>query len=109
MPSSNEFASSGRSVFNHPRSAPPPPSATSRSTTPEGFVLPQIPPSHDPLIVTHDAYGHRQLPHVSDSPLSVDDIRVMKLIECRSAVRPFSVPFFSSSNLYLWLDPSQVL
>ncbi|KAJ7113787.1 hypothetical protein C8R44DRAFT_881375 [Mycena epipterygia] len=88
MPSSNESASSGRSVFNHPRPAPPPPPATSRSTTPEGFVLPQIPPSHDPLIVTHDAYGHRQLPHVSDSPLRVDDIRVLKLIEHRSAIRP---------------------
>ncbi|KAJ7738034.1 hypothetical protein DFH07DRAFT_966186 [Mycena maculata] len=86
MPSSNESASSGRSAFCHPRPAPPTP--ISRSATPEGFVVPRIPPSDDPLIISHDAHGHRQLPRVSNSPLSVEDARVKKLIEYQSVIRP---------------------
>jgi hypothetical protein len=66
--------------------APPPPSTCSARLTPEGFVLPPIPPTNKPLFVTHDAHGHRQLPTVSDTPLPVDDTRVRHLVEYNPAV-----------------------
>ncbi|KAJ7161901.1 hypothetical protein C8R43DRAFT_947407 [Mycena crocata] len=89
--SSAESAGSGRSFFEHPRPAPSLPTSScrsARSTTPEGFVLPIIPPVDDPLVVTYDAHGHRQLPRVSDTPLAVDDSRVMQLIEYNPAPYP---------------------
>ncbi|KAJ7159277.1 hypothetical protein C8R43DRAFT_994315 [Mycena crocata] len=88
--SSNYSADSGRSFFDHPRPAPPPPSVASSSSrsTPEGFVLPLIPPSNDPLVVTYDSRGHRQFPRVSDTPLHVDDTRVLKLVEHHPQVIP---------------------
>ncbi|KAF7358326.1 hypothetical protein MVEN_00882100 [Mycena venus] len=88
--SSNDSNDSGRSIFDHPRPAPPPPPPSLRSarSTPEGFALPQVPPPNDPLFVSHDARGHRQLPRVSDAPLHVDDIRVTRLIEHNPAPLP---------------------
>jgi hypothetical protein len=50
-------------------------------------VVPVLPPANDPLVVSYDIRGHRQLPRVSDAPLSVDDGRVMKLIEHHPMVR----------------------
>jgi hypothetical protein len=87
--SSDNSADSGRSFFDHPRQAPLPPMPASRSarSTPEGFVLPVVPLVNDPLIVTRDAHGHHQLPHVSDSPLGVDDGRVMRLVQYHPMVR----------------------
>ncbi|KAJ7307923.1 hypothetical protein DFH08DRAFT_491445 [Mycena albidolilacea] len=87
-PSSYDSNDSGRSFFDHPRPAPPPPSARSARSTPEGFVLPRIPPTNDPLFVTHDAHGHRVLPRVSDTPLHVDDTRVRRLVEFNPAPVP---------------------
>ncbi|KAJ7144756.1 hypothetical protein C8R43DRAFT_1130475 [Mycena crocata] len=88
--SSNSSGDSCHSFFDHPRPAPPPPSVASHSTrsTPEGFVLPLIPPAVDPLVVNYDSRGHRQLPRVSDSPLPVDDTRVLRLIEQLPQVSP---------------------
>ncbi|KAJ7847287.1 hypothetical protein B0H13DRAFT_1907363 [Mycena leptocephala] len=88
--SSDNSADSSRSFFDHPHQAPLPPTPASRSarSTPEGFILPVVPPVNDPLIVTRDAHGHRQLPHVSDSPLGVDDGRVMRLVQ----YHPMAVP-----------------
>ncbi|KAJ7143220.1 hypothetical protein C8R43DRAFT_1124456 [Mycena crocata] len=88
--SSDSSSASARSFFDHPRPAPPPPTSSIRSTrsTPEGFVLPSIPPANDPLVVSYDAHGHRQLPRVSDSPLAVDDGRVLKLVEHQPMVVP---------------------
>ncbi|KAJ6629357.1 hypothetical protein B0H10DRAFT_1939761 [Mycena sp. CBHHK59/15] len=88
--SSDSSANSGRSCVDHPRRAPLPLPPSSRSTrsTPECFVLPVIPPANDPLLVTYDAHGHRQLPHVSDSLLGIDDGRVLKLIEYQPMVVP---------------------
>ncbi|KAJ7366432.1 hypothetical protein DFH08DRAFT_797414 [Mycena albidolilacea] len=88
--SSDHSADSGRSFFDHLRQAPLPPTPASRSarSTPEGFVLPVVPPVNDPLVITHDAHGHRRLPHVSDSPLSVDDGRVLKLVQHHPMVVP---------------------
>ncbi|KAJ6626188.1 hypothetical protein B0H10DRAFT_2305680 [Mycena sp. CBHHK59/15] len=88
--SSDNSTGSGRSVFDHPRRAPPPPPPSSRSarSTPEGFVLPLRPPSNDPLVITYDDRGHRQLPHVLDTPLGVEDGRVMKLVEHNSMIVP---------------------
>ncbi|KAJ7309350.1 hypothetical protein DFH08DRAFT_823522 [Mycena albidolilacea] len=88
--SSDHSADSGRSFFDHPRQAPLPPTPASRSarSTPEGFVLPVVPPVNDPLVVTRDAHGHRRLPNVSDSPLSVDDGRVLKLVQHHPMVIP---------------------
>ncbi|KAJ7836576.1 hypothetical protein B0H14DRAFT_2589641 [Mycena olivaceomarginata] len=85
MPSSSSDNSndSGRSIFEHPRPAPLPSTSRSIRSTPEGFVLPQIPPSNDPLVVSYDAHGHRQRPRVSDLPLGVDDARVLRLVEHR--------------------------
>ncbi|KAJ7140330.1 hypothetical protein C8R43DRAFT_1109632, partial [Mycena crocata] len=90
MPSSSsESSNSGRSAFDHPRRAPPPPpSSRSARSSPEGFVLPLLPPSNDPLVVSLDDHGHRQLPHVSDSPLGVEDGRVTKLVEHNAMVVP---------------------
>ncbi|KAJ7800052.1 hypothetical protein B0H14DRAFT_2901302 [Mycena olivaceomarginata] len=93
MPASSSDRSddSGRSFFEHPRPAPlPPSSSSSRSarSTPEGFVLPVIPPSDDPLVVTQDARGRPQLPRVSDSPLHVDDGRVLKLAKYHPMIVP---------------------
>ncbi|KAJ6606899.1 hypothetical protein B0H10DRAFT_2222675 [Mycena sp. CBHHK59/15] len=92
MASSSSDSSSGsaRSVFDHPRRAllPMPPSSHSTPSIPDGFVLPVIPPVNDPLVVIYDAHGHRQLPHVSDSPLGIDDGRVLKLIEHQPMVIP---------------------
>ncbi|KAJ6566348.1 hypothetical protein B0H19DRAFT_1232580 [Mycena capillaripes] len=88
--SSDNSADSGRSLFDHPRRAPLPPTPASRSaqSSPEGFVVPVIPPTNDPLIVTCDNKGHRQLPHVSFQPLGVDDTRVLKLSpNVRTALR----------------------
>ncbi|KAJ7442986.1 hypothetical protein FB451DRAFT_1296469 [Mycena latifolia] len=87
---SDSSANSGRSLFDHPRQAPlPPPSvAHSARSTPEGFILPVIPPANDPLIVTRDSHGHRQLPHVSDAPLSMDDGRVLKLVQHQPMIIP---------------------
>ncbi|KAJ7860721.1 hypothetical protein B0H14DRAFT_3621641 [Mycena olivaceomarginata] len=93
MPASSSDRSddSSRSIFEHPRPAPlPPSSSSSRSarSTPEGFVLPVIPPSDDPLVVTQDARGRPQLPRVSDSPLHVDDGRVLKLAKYHPMIVP---------------------
>ncbi|KAJ7853848.1 hypothetical protein B0H14DRAFT_2757736 [Mycena olivaceomarginata] len=93
MPASSSDRSddSGRSIFEHPRPAPlPPSSSSSRSacSTPVGFVLPVIPPSDDPLVVTQDARGRPQLPRVSDSPLHVDDGRVLKLAKYHPMIVP---------------------
>ncbi|KAJ6571515.1 hypothetical protein B0H19DRAFT_1255483 [Mycena capillaripes] len=49
---------------------------------------PVIPPTNDPLIVTRDNKGHRQLPHVSFQPLGVDDTRVLKLVQYHPDVVP---------------------
>ncbi|KAJ7476354.1 hypothetical protein B0H11DRAFT_2235107 [Mycena galericulata] len=91
MPSSDHSATSGRSVFEHPRPAPPLPTSGSRSarSTPEGFVIP-IPPSsdNDPLFVSYDAAGHRVLPSVSDTPLDVLDSRVTRLVQVHPMVIP---------------------
>ncbi|KAJ7165431.1 hypothetical protein C8R43DRAFT_1122154 [Mycena crocata] len=88
--SSESSVDSGRSFFDHPRPAPPPPSVASQSSrsTPEGFVLPVIPPINDPLVVTYDTGGHRVLPHVSDTPLAVDDGRVTRLVEHHPMITP---------------------
>ncbi|KAJ6553131.1 hypothetical protein B0H19DRAFT_1295757, partial [Mycena capillaripes] len=96
MSSSITSADNGRSFFEHPSHAdnmdsafvhprpapllPSPPSSRSACSTPEGFVLPVIPPVHEPFVVAIDSHGHRQLPRVSDAPLSVDDHRVLKLV-----------------------------
>ncbi|KAJ7821888.1 hypothetical protein B0H14DRAFT_3471185 [Mycena olivaceomarginata] len=77
MPASSSDRSddSGRSIFEHPRPAPlPPSSSSSRSarSTPEGF----------------DARGRPQLPRVSDSPLHVDDGRVLKLAKYHPMIVP---------------------
>ncbi|KAJ7083047.1 hypothetical protein C8R43DRAFT_1142746 [Mycena crocata] len=87
--SSDNSSGSARSAFDHPRRAPPPPPPSrSARSTPEGFVLPLLPPSNDPLVVTYDNRGHRQLPHVSDTPLGVEDGRVTKLIQHNVMVAP---------------------
>ncbi|KAJ7848046.1 hypothetical protein B0H14DRAFT_2583269 [Mycena olivaceomarginata] len=90
LPPLTNSADSGRSFFDHPHQAPLPPTLASRSarSTPEGFVLPVVPPANDPLVVTRDAHGHRRLPHVSDSLLSVDDGRVLKLVQHHPMVVP---------------------
>ncbi|KAJ6592546.1 hypothetical protein B0H19DRAFT_1245409 [Mycena capillaripes] len=91
MPSSpsEHSADSGRSFFDHPRQAPvPAPTSRSARTSPEGFILPVIPPANDPLVVTRDIHGHRQLPHISDHPLRVDDGRVLKLVRYHPMVTP---------------------
>ncbi|KAJ6525812.1 hypothetical protein DFH09DRAFT_1095524 [Mycena vulgaris] len=91
MPSSSsDSVPSGNSFFDHPRPAPPPPSAASHSTrsTPEGYLLPLIPPTNDPLFITCDAHGHRQLPRVSDAPLFIDDGRVLKLVTHHPMIVP---------------------
>jgi hypothetical protein len=93
----------GRSFFDHPSHAdcmdsalvhprpaplpPSPPSSRSACSTPEGFVLPVIPPPHEPLVVAIDPHGHRQLPRVSDAPLNVDDHRVLRLVRDFPVVR----------------------
>ncbi|KAF8190676.1 hypothetical protein K438DRAFT_1763125 [Mycena galopus ATCC 62051] len=86
--SSNTSANNGASFFDHPSPAPsvPAPASHSTSSSPEGFVIPAIPPVHDPLVVTRDAHGHRQLPHVSNTPLHVDDSRVLKLVQPRPMI-----------------------
>ncbi|KAJ7508859.1 hypothetical protein B0H11DRAFT_1901644 [Mycena galericulata] len=88
--SSAQSGPSARSAFDHPRRAPvpPPPSSQSTRSSPEGFVLPAIPPVNEPLFIAFDAHGHRQLPQVSDSPLGIDDGRVMKLIQHQPMVIP---------------------
>ncbi|KAF8216909.1 hypothetical protein K438DRAFT_1925898 [Mycena galopus ATCC 62051] len=62
-----------------PRAAPTPPSSRS-SPSPQGFIVPRIPPPNCPLHVTHTPDGP-QLPRVSDSPLPIDDDRVSRLIQ----------------------------
>ncbi|KAF8146199.1 hypothetical protein K438DRAFT_2028373, partial [Mycena galopus ATCC 62051] len=97
MPSSsNNSADNGCSFFDHPHAeegqvpfihpcpAPPLPtplSSCSACSTPEGFVLPAIPPHNDPLFVVLDLHGHRQLSRLSNTPLHVDDHRVLKLVQ----------------------------
>ncbi|KAJ6613990.1 hypothetical protein B0H10DRAFT_2221715 [Mycena sp. CBHHK59/15] len=89
MPSSDHSVNSSRSFFDFPHPAPPPPSSsTSARSTPKGFMLPILPLANDPLVVTRDAHGHCQLPHISGSPLGVDDGRVMKLIQHHPMVLP---------------------
>ncbi|KAJ7902589.1 hypothetical protein B0H14DRAFT_2555128 [Mycena olivaceomarginata] len=88
--SSDHSADSRRSFFDHPHQAPLPltPASCSAGSTPEGFVLPVVPPANDLLVVTRNAHGHRRLPHVSDSPLGVDDGRVLKLVQHHPMVVP---------------------
>ncbi|KAJ6572483.1 hypothetical protein DFH09DRAFT_1362442 [Mycena vulgaris] len=80
------------SIFDHPRSAPqprvPPTSSASSQSTPEGFILPLIPPTPDPLTIALDARGHRVLPNVSNTPLPVTDGRVTKLVQDHSLLVP---------------------
>ncbi|KAJ7651864.1 hypothetical protein B0H17DRAFT_1215119 [Mycena rosella] len=92
-PSSNSSADSGRSFFENPRTAPSLPIAAnpvpiSSRSTPEGYLLPILPPADDPLVITQDARGHCQLPRVSDTPLPVDDARVLKLVEHHPMIIP---------------------
>jgi hypothetical protein len=109
--SSDNSTGSGHSVFDHPRRAPRPPQPSSRSarSTPEGFVLPPLPPSNDPLVVTYDDRGHRRLPHVSDTPLGVEDGRVMKLVEHNSMVRVSSSSLLSFTNISFSCPPRSFL
>ncbi|KAJ7140795.1 hypothetical protein C8R44DRAFT_726513 [Mycena epipterygia] len=88
--SSNSSSDSGRSALEHQRRAPalPPPSVRSASIIPEGFLLPRIPPSDDPLVVTEDEHGVPQLPCVSKSPLDVVNNRVRKLVQYNAMVTP---------------------
>ncbi|KAJ7360650.1 hypothetical protein DFH08DRAFT_842065 [Mycena albidolilacea] len=64
-----------------PRAAPTPPSSRS-SPSPQGFIVPRVPPPNCPLHVTAGPDGP-ELPRVSDSPLAVDDERVTRLIKFR--------------------------
>jgi len=90
---SSAAGSSSRFVsFEVPRSAPSPPSvpasSTSSRSTPDGFIIPAIPPSDDPLTISYDCRGHRVLPNVSDTPLSVMDGRVTKLVQQQPMIIP---------------------
>ncbi|KAJ7739441.1 hypothetical protein DFH07DRAFT_943930 [Mycena maculata] len=80
------------SVFEHPRSAPLPhpplPSSASSRSTPEGFIIPVVPSSDDPLVISYDSRGHRVLPNVSNTPLDVLDGRVTKLVQEHPMVIP---------------------
>ncbi|KAJ6556683.1 hypothetical protein B0H10DRAFT_2201549 [Mycena sp. CBHHK59/15] len=71
-------------LFSSPRPAPLPTSMSSRSSpSPQGFIVPQIPPRDCPLSITIDDAGHRRLPLVSSNPLPPDHERVRKLIRHR--------------------------
>ncbi|KAJ6626050.1 hypothetical protein B0H10DRAFT_1942193 [Mycena sp. CBHHK59/15] len=115
-PSSNSSADSSRSFFEHPCSAPSIPVASisvpiaprSARSTPEGYLLPVLPPTDDPLVISRDAHGHRQLPRVSNMPLPVDDARVVKLVEHQLMIMPkcsncaemgVAYPFWFMENL----------
>lgn len=75
------------SIFETPRAAPSPPSTRS-SPSPQGFIVPRVPPPNCPLHVTAGPDGP-ELPRVSDSPLAVDDERVTRLIKFRLTVRVY--------------------
>ncbi|KAJ7811515.1 hypothetical protein B0H13DRAFT_1881159 [Mycena leptocephala] len=91
MPSSNE---SILPLFSSaPRPAPVPPTRSNASSnsgstrsSPDGFVVPCIPPLDCPLRVILDPQGRPQLPHVSDHPLPVDHERVLRLMKSRTDV-----------------------
>ncbi|KAJ7501960.1 hypothetical protein B0H11DRAFT_1991715 [Mycena galericulata] len=90
--SSNSSDQSIPAQFESPRPAPlpplPPASSSSSRSTPEGFVLPAIPPASDPLVISRDSYGHRVLPDVSNTPLSVIDGRVTRLVREHPMIVP---------------------
>ncbi|KAJ7333496.1 hypothetical protein DFH08DRAFT_966314 [Mycena albidolilacea] len=90
MPAPSSCASndSGRSFFDHPRPAPSTPSSRSARSTPEGLVIPPIPPTNDPLVVTLDTHGHRVFLRVSDAPLQVDSSHVRRLVQFNAAPVP---------------------
>ncbi|KAJ7306271.1 hypothetical protein DFH08DRAFT_944856 [Mycena albidolilacea] len=73
--------------FTAPRPAPAPPvsslGSSNSSPSPEGFIVPHIPPPNDPVRVIRDARGHWQLPHLSEMPLHVDHRRVNRLMKYR--------------------------
>ncbi|KAJ6628092.1 hypothetical protein B0H10DRAFT_2428963 [Mycena sp. CBHHK59/15] len=71
-------------LFSSPRPAPLPTSMSSRSSpSPQGFIVPQIPPCDCPLSITIDDAGHRRLPLVSSNLLPPDHECVRKLIRHR--------------------------
>ncbi|KAJ7468527.1 hypothetical protein FB451DRAFT_1400904 [Mycena latifolia] len=67
-------------LFTSPWPAPTPPSSSISSESPQGFVLPSIPPRDCPLVITVDDAGHQRLPAVSNNLLPLDHDRVRKLI-----------------------------
>ncbi|KAJ7466667.1 hypothetical protein B0H11DRAFT_2284599 [Mycena galericulata] len=74
-------------LFSSPRPAPfPTPSSSRSSPSPQGFVVPQVPPRHCPLSITIDDAGHRRLPLVSTNPLPAEHERVRKLIRHRADI-----------------------
>ncbi|KAJ7436544.1 hypothetical protein FB451DRAFT_1417403 [Mycena latifolia] len=73
-------------LFTSPRPAPTPPSSSISSESPQGFVLPSIPPRDCPLVITVDDAGHQRLPAVSNNPLPLDHDRIRKLIRHRADV-----------------------
>ncbi|KAJ7707350.1 hypothetical protein B0H17DRAFT_1191865 [Mycena rosella] len=67
-------------LFTSARPAPTPPPLSISSGSPQGFVIPSIPPPNCPLSITIDEADHRCLPVVSNNLLPLDHEHVWKLI-----------------------------
>ncbi|KAF7324413.1 hypothetical protein MVEN_02643800 [Mycena venus] len=90
MSSGSPARSTESSLFGSPRPAPLPPrfgSTPSSDSSIEGFVVPTIPPRHDPLYLVPGPGGH-ELPRVSSNPLAVDHERVRRLMKYHIDVVP---------------------
>lgn len=105
MPSGSPARSTDSSLFGSPRPAPLPfhsvPTQSSDSSI-EGFVVPVIPPRHDPLYLVPGP-GGRELPRVSANPLAVGHKRVWKLMKYHADVCDFSFYIlFSQADFLLF-------